>query len=95
MVSHVVIFTWIEGVTPAQVAAFSEALSALADKLPHLATIIHGPDLAFRKGNGDYALVATFADKESWVAYQSHPLHTAFVADFVAPLQASRLTIQF
>jgi hypothetical protein len=55
----------------------------------------HGPDLRFRDGNGDYALVATFPDRAGWDAYQAHPKHKAFVRNFVVPLQASRITIQF
>jgi hypothetical protein len=67
----------------------------MAAQLTEVAAIRHGPDLRFREGNGDYALVATFANKSGWDTYQSHPLHKAFVRDFVTPLQASRLTIQF
>jgi len=95
MVTHIVIFTWVPGVTPAQVAAFAQAASGMADTLAGQATIRHGPDLGFRDGNGDYALVVTVPDRAGWDAYQAHPAHKAFVRDFVAPLQASRLTIQF
>lgn len=95
MVTHIVIFTWIPGVTDEQVTAFGTALDGLADIRSDIATIRHGRDLAFRDGNGDYALVATFADKSGWDEYQADPAHKAFVRDFVVPIQASRLTIQF
>ena len=95
MVTHIVIFSWIPGVTQDQVNAFGQALSKMAAELAHLAVIRHGQDLSFRDGNGDYALLATFADKADWDAYQAHPTHKAFVRDFVTPLQASRLAIQF
>lgn len=95
VVTHVVIFTWLAGVTPTHVAALSEELARMAADLCELGSIRHGRDLAFREGNGDYALVATFPDKAGWSAYQAHPRHQAFVRDFVTPLQASRLTIQF
>lgn len=95
MVTHVVIFTWIAGVTEEQVMAFRRALDSLAVELREIATIQHGRDLKFRDGNGDYALVATFHDRAAWDAYQAHPKHKAFVRDFVAPLLASRITIQF
>lgn len=93
MVTHIVIFQWVSGVTAAQLTAFGAELSRLATELD--ASIIHGPDLAFRKGNGDYALVASFSDLAAWNAYQANPRHQAFVRDFVTPIQASRLTIQF
>ena len=93
MVTHIVIFSWIAGATEAQIAAFGEELGRMASELG--VPIRHGRDLALRDGNGDYALVASFADKAAWSSYQAHPRHQAFVRDFVTPLQASRLTIQF
>jgi hypothetical protein len=95
MVRHIVIFTWIDGVTGEQVERFQKALDDMASQLKELTVIQHGPDLNFRDGNGDYALVGTYADKAAWDAYQAHPAHKAFVRDFVTPIQASRLTIQF
>lgn len=95
MVTHIVIFTWIAGVTTEQVTAFADELTRLASDLREVATMQHGPDLAFRDGNGDYALVSSFADQAAWAAYQAHPRHKAFLSDFVHPLQASRLAIQF
>ena len=95
MVTHVVIFTWIAEATSEQVAALSAALDRLAEEVADIAKIRHGPDLRFREGNGDYALVASFADRAGWDAYQAHPRHKAFLQDFVTPLQASRVAIQF
>ena len=95
MVTHLVIFTWIAEATSEQVDALRQALDLMAEALADLASIRHGPDLRFRDGNGDYALVATFADRAGWDAYQAHPKHKAFVQDFVTPLQASRVAIQF
>ena len=94
-VTHVVIFTWIAEATNAQVAAFGAALSDLGAELADMVSMYHGPDLRFREGNGDYALVATFPDRAGWDAYQAHPKHKVFVRNFVVPLQASRITIQF
>ncbi len=95
MVTHVVIFSWRPECVDAQVDQFRAALSSLATELHELVTLIHGPDLGYRNGNGDYGLVATFADREAWSAYQAHPKHKAFVESFVLPIEASRLTIQF
>ncbi len=95
MVTHIVIFNWIDGTTTEQVEAFRQALNQLAGEFGDAAQIRHGPDLRFREGNGDYAIAATFPDRAGWDAYQADPRHKAFVRDFVAPLQASRLTVQF
>ena len=95
MVTHVVIFSWVSGVTREQVEQFRQSLDQLASDLSAIAVMKHGPDLQFREGNGDYALVASFADRTAWDTYQAHPRHKAFVRDVVAPIQASRLAIQF
>ncbi len=95
MVTHAVVFTWIAGTTVEQVDQLRRALDLLAVELSDMVTIRHGPDLKFRDGNGDYALVASFADRAGWDAYQVHPKHKAFVRDVVTPLQASRVAIQF
>lgn len=44
-------------------------MDSLADDLRYMETMNYGPDLAFRDGNGDHALVAPFADKAGWDAY--------------------------
>ncbi len=94
MVTHIVIFHWAAGVTRDEIDKFSKELERMAAHFVETATIRHGPDLAFREGNGDYALLATFTDKAAWRAYQEDARHKAFVRDFVAPLQASRVAIQ-
>lgn len=94
MVTHIVIFSWIAGVTSEQTESFRKALDEMASEVQALTVIRHGPDLRFREGNGDYGLVATFSNKAGWDAYQAHPKHKAFVRDFVTPIQASRITIQ-
>ena len=95
MVTHAVIFTWVVGTTAQQVDNLRNALDRMAAELSDIVMIRHGPDLHFRDGNGDYALVATFADRAGWDAYQVHPEHKAFVHDVVTPIQASRVAIQF
>lgn len=95
MVTHIVIFTWIDDVQTEQIEKLWHALTRLAAEFSATATIRHGPDLGFRDVNGDYALVATFPDRAGWDAYQADLRHKAVVRDFVLPIQAARLTVQF
>jgi hypothetical protein len=95
MVTHIVIFTWVAEVQAAQVEGLRQALNGLAAEFADSATITHGPDLGYRETGGDYALIATFPDRAAWDAYQADPRHKAVVRDFVTPIQASRLTVQF
>lgn len=95
MVTHVVIFTWAAQTTAEQLMDLRQACDRLAATFADVSTIRHGPDLRFRDGNGDYALVATFSDRRGWDDYQNDPRHKAFVQDFVTPILASRSAIQF
>ena len=94
MLTHIVIFTWIAEVKAEQVDNLRQALNRLAAECADPVTLRHGPDLGFRD-SGDYALVATFPDRAAWDAYQADPRHKAVVRDFVTPIQAARLTVQF
>jgi len=95
MVTHIVIFTWNAGTKATQIESLQQGLAQLATDLSDWAVIKHGPDLGFRDRNGDYALIATFADRAAWDRYQADPRHKAVVRDLVSPILASRLTIQF
>lgn len=95
MVTHIVIFTWLAGTRGDQVDELSQALDRLAAAWSGRASFRHGRDLRFRDHNGDYALVATFADRAAWDEYQADPRHKTVVREFVTPIQAARLTIQF
>lgn len=94
MILHAVTFVWKEGVGADQVERVRSALDRMAAEVPSIQSLRHGPDLGLRQGNGQYGLVATFADEAGWRAYQDHAAHKRFVADIVAPLQSSRLAVQ-
>ncbi len=79
----------------ADVASFGAALDTLCAAMGGGLDLRHGADLGYREsGNADYAIVATFADRAAWDAYQAHPLHKAFIVQQATPLAASRVAIQ-
>lgn len=94
MIVHIVVFTWKDGVTSTDVDALRAAIDAMLPQLGDVQSFRHGPDLKIRPGNGDYALVATFADEEAWRGYQNHPAHKALVTDVVAPLRKGSVATQ-
>ena len=95
MITHLVIFSWKAGVTDEQADAFHRELALMTSKVSSIASIQHGRDLRFRDGNADYAIIETFVDRAAWDDYQADPVHKEFIRDFVAPIMASRITIQF
>ena len=94
MISHLVMFTWKDGVTPEQVAELTTAIDALHGLVPGLISIHGAPDVRLRPGNPDYLLAATFANGDAWHAYQAHPRHKALVRDMIEPMTAHRLAMQ-
>ena len=94
MIIHAVIFTWKDGVGPADVEAVTAALDALRPSVAGLVSMDHGPDLVLRPGNASYLLVARFEDAAAWRAYQANPAHKRVVSEIIAPLQASRVATQ-
>ena len=94
MIIHAVIFTWKAQVSSEQVEAFQTAFDRMAPRVPDIVAVQHGPDLRLREGNGDYAVMVTFADEQGWHNYQGHAAHKAFLKDYVTPMQASRVAIQ-
>lgn len=95
MVTHIVLFSWKAGVTDEQIEAFGRELELMTTKVSFIASLQHGRDLRFREGNADYVLIGTFNDQTAWADYQADPVHKAFLRDYVAPIMASRSTIQF
>lgn len=95
MLTHIVLFRWIPEVTLQQVDELARAFDRLRIDFAASAAITHGRDLRIREHNADYALIAVFADRAGWDAYQADPRHKAVVRDLVTPIQASRLTVQF
>ena len=94
MIVHVVLFTWNDGVSQSQIQDLDRAFSQLPAKIPELKKLTFGSDVKFRGGNADYGLIAVFADEAGWRAYQNSASHKSLVANFIAPMTATRVAIQ-
>lgn len=95
MITHLWAMTFTDEATPAQRAAFVEAMAALPTQIDDVASFRSGTDLGLNPGNHDVAIVAEFADAASWRAYIDDPTHVAFVEAHVTPVCASWGAIQF
>ncbi|MCP2339608.1 Dabb family protein [Actinomadura rupiterrae] len=91
---HVVLLTWIEGTTTAQVGEVAARLRELPGVVPEIRGYSVGPDAGVNPGTADFAIVADFADRDAYVAYRDNPTHRA-VVDAMKPLIASRASVQY
>lgn len=94
MIRHVVVFRWLEGTTPEQLAAVHAALDGLQAAVPSIRAYTHGPDLGLGEGRWDYAVVGDFEDASGYQAYVDHPAHDDVRSNLLAPLIADRGHVQ-
>ena len=95
MIRHVVLFTFVDTVTSAQVDALAAALDSLPGEIPEIVTYQHGRDLGLSETNFEYAVTADFASEEDLAIYRSHPVHLRLIADHIEGNVADRAAVQF
>jgi hypothetical protein len=91
--THIVTFQWRdEGFADGGIA---EALRSLAEGFEGVCSYLCGSDIGFTAGAYDFAVVGTFADRESFIAYRDHPEHQRIVAEMIGPNLSSRTVVQW
>ena len=85
VITHLVLFELHETTTDEQAEEMLRRLRELPTLIPGLDDFHPGRDLGIRPGNHQIGLVARFPDTESFVAYATHPVHVAFVAECATP----------
>jgi Stress responsive A/B Barrel Domain len=92
---HVACFRWNEGTGPDDIAAVASALGELPASIPELRDYRFGPDARLAQGNHDFAVVATFDDRDGYLAYADHPAHLRVLTEVIRPRLAARAAVQF
>lgn len=95
MIRHTVLFRWTAAATAAQRERLAAELSRLPSLVPSIRSYVYGADLGVNDGNYDFGLVASFDDLAGYVAYRDNPDHRAIIRDYVVPITASRVAVQF
>lgn len=81
MIRHIVLWTFADGVPPAERDAIVAAVRGLAGKVPSLRTLEVGENVSPARAQGyTHVLVETFDDRAGLAAYASHPDHVPVVA---------------
>ena len=95
MFRHVVVLTLKPEATIEQRSALIGALRTLPDSVDAIRRYSAGTDAGLNKGNADVVVVGDFDDEAGYLVYRDHPTHTQVIADFIAPILASRAAIQY
>jgi hypothetical protein len=92
---HVVVFRWQPESTAEQRDAAVAALARLKDEVADLGRLSVGLDAGLAEGNADVVVVADFADSDAYLTYQSDPRHTTVVTEYLRPIIAERVALQY
>jgi hypothetical protein len=94
-VRHVVLFTWKPDTTQEQRDALMRRLAELPGLVPEIKSYSYGPDAGINEGGYDFAIVADFADRDSYLVYRDHPDHRALIEECITPIRDQRAAIQY
>ena len=92
-VRHIVLFRFIEGATPGQVAAAGSALRAMHGEIPGIRGVAFGPNVGPTSGEWSHVLVVELDDMAAVGRYSVHPVHLDVVQRFIAPIREARLAV--
>jgi Stress responsive A/B Barrel Domain len=95
MIRHMALFRWIPEATQEQKQRVVTELGRLAPVLPTLRGYHVGPDLGLVEGNFDFAVAADFDDLDGYLTYRDNPSHRAVIAEFIQPIAAQRVAVQY
>ena len=95
--THVVTFTWTEGTDAEVVDGILSALRGFVEgaSLEGLRSWDAGRDAGLAPTNADFAVAATFTDRDAYMAYRDHPEHRRILDEQIVPRVASRAAVQF
>jgi Stress responsive A/B Barrel Domain len=92
---HVVMFTWVEGVTTSQRRTVVERLGGLPGVIPEIKAYSLGEDAGINEGNYDFVVVADFANRDDYFVYRDHPVHRTVIQESISPIVATRAAVQY
>lgn len=94
MILHLATFRWKDDVTPADVAALTEALHAMAAGIPELRSYLCGENLRLRPNGADFGVAAIVDDETGLSAYLDSAAHEEVYEKHLGRMIAERAAVQ-
>jgi hypothetical protein len=95
MIRHIVLLTWKDETSSAQIDAVSEGLGTMPDLVGGIVRYEFGSDLGLRAENADYVLVADFETEDDYHRYASHPDHLEVIERTIKPIVSGANRVQY
>ena len=90
--THVVTFKWLDpDFTDTSIA---DALRNLVAGFDGVRSYLCGSDAGLTPNAHDFAVVATFANRDYFIAYRDHPEHQRIITEMITPNLQSRTVVQ-
>lgn len=90
--THVVTFKWRD--EDYDDRGIADALRGLVAHFDGVRSYLCGSDVGLTPGANDFAVVGTFDDRASFIAYRDHPEHQRILAEMIGPNLQSRTVVQ-
>jgi hypothetical protein len=90
--THVVTFKWRD--EDYDDRGIADALRGLVAHFDGVRSYLCGSDVGLTPGANDFAVVGTFEDRASFIAYRDHPEHQRILAEMIGPNLQSRTVVQ-
>lgn len=90
--THVVTFKWTDASRHGQPLA--EALRSFIATIEGVQSYHCGPDVGITPGAYDFAVAATFTDRDAFVAYRDHPEHRRIINEMITPHMEAKTVVQ-
>ena len=95
MIEHIVLFKWQENTPPEKINQVLQELKALENKIPGIINLSCGENFSARNQGFQHGLIVQFADYNSLEAYFPHPEHQNVVNNYIKPIIADILSIDY
>lgn len=95
MIEHLVLFRWTPDASAEAIARVMDGLSALRGQIPGIQGLTCGENFSPRSQGFTHALVVRFEDRAALEAYGPHPAHQRVVQEFIAPIRADVLALDY
>jgi len=95
MIEHIVLFRWTEKATPQAIDSVMTELRKLKGKIPGIVDLSCGANFSDRAKGYTHGLVVRFTDRAALDAYGPHPEHQRVVQNFIAPIRADILALDY
>jgi hypothetical protein len=95
MVEHIVLFRWTDEASQEAIDTAVAELRKLKGKIPGIVDLSCGANFSDRAKGYTHGLVVRFTDQSALEAYGPHPEHQRVVQNFINPIRADILALDY